>query len=83
MLRDWGQERKYHHVLAGYNYRLDGIQGAILRVKLRHLEQWTEARRSHAARYGAASRRHGPRSSGRDARDAARLPRLRRAHARA
>jgi len=53
MLRDWGQERKYHHVLAGYNYRLEGIQGAILRVKLRYLEQWTEARRSHAARYGA------------------------------
>ena len=39
MLRDWGQERKYHHVLAGYNYRMEGIQGAILRVKLRHLEQ--------------------------------------------
>jgi dTDP-4-amino-4,6-dideoxygalactose transaminase len=53
MLRDWGQERKYHHVLAGYNYRLEGIQGAILRVKLRYLEQWTEARRSHAARYAA------------------------------
>ena len=53
MLRDWGQDRKYHHVLAGYNYRLEGIQGAILRVKLRHLEKWTEARRSHAARYRA------------------------------
>ncbi len=51
MLRDWGQERKYHHVLAGYNYRMEGMQGAILRVKLRHLEQWTEARRAHAARY--------------------------------
>ncbi|RUR86780.1 DegT/DnrJ/EryC1/StrS family aminotransferase [Chlorogloeopsis fritschii PCC 9212] len=51
MLRDWGQERKYHHVLKGYNYRMDGIQGAILRVKLRYLDQWTEARRSHAARY--------------------------------
>jgi dTDP-4-amino-4,6-dideoxygalactose transaminase len=52
MLRDWGQDRKYHHVLAGYNYRMDGMQGAILRVKLRHLEEWTEARRAHAARYG-------------------------------
>ncbi|MEW6715927.1 MAG: DegT/DnrJ/EryC1/StrS family aminotransferase [Chloroflexota bacterium] len=51
MLRDWGQERKYHHVLKGYNYRMEGMQGAILRVKLRHLEAWTEARRSHAARY--------------------------------
>ena len=52
MLRDWGQERKYHHVLKGFNYRMEGFQGAILRVKLRHLDQWTEARRSHAAVYG-------------------------------
>jgi len=53
MLRDWGQDRKYHHVLAGFNYRMEGMQGAILRVKLRHLESWTEARRAHAARYRA------------------------------
>ncbi len=51
MLRDWGQERKYHHILRGYNYRMDGIQGAILRIKLRYLEQWTESRREHAAYY--------------------------------
>ncbi|MCI0486190.1 MAG: DegT/DnrJ/EryC1/StrS family aminotransferase [Blastocatellia bacterium] len=51
MLRDWGQERKYHHVLKGYNFRMDGIQGAILRVKLRYLEEWTEARRAHARQY--------------------------------
>jgi len=51
MLRDWGQDRKYHHLLAGYNYRMEGMQGAILRVKLRHLERWTEQRRAHAARY--------------------------------
>ena len=51
MLRDWGAEKKYHHVLKGYNFRLEGIQGAVLRVKLRYLEQWTEARRSAAARY--------------------------------
>jgi dTDP-4-amino-4,6-dideoxygalactose transaminase len=51
MLRDWGAERKYHHVLKGFNYRMEALQGAILRVKLRHLEGWTEARRSRAARY--------------------------------
>ena len=51
MLSDWGQEKKYHHVLKGYNYRMEGMQGAILRVKLRHLQAWTEARRSHAALY--------------------------------
>jgi dTDP-4-amino-4,6-dideoxygalactose transaminase len=51
MLRDWGAEHKYQHVLKGYNYRLEGIQGAILRVKLCHLEAWTKARRAHAARY--------------------------------
>lgn len=51
MLRDWGQERKYHHVLKGFNYRMEGVQGAILRVKLRHLDAWTEARRRHATAY--------------------------------
>lgn len=51
MLRDWGQEKKYSHVLKGYNYRMDELQGAILQVKLRHLETWTAARRAHAARY--------------------------------
>ncbi len=51
MLRDWGAEQKYQHVLKGYNYRLEGMQGAVLRVKLRHLEDWTEARRAAAARY--------------------------------
>jgi len=51
MSRDWGQDRKYHHVLRGYNYRMEGLQGAILRVKLRHLESWTEARRTIAAKY--------------------------------
>ncbi|MBW4636972.1 MAG: DegT/DnrJ/EryC1/StrS family aminotransferase [Gloeocapsa sp. UFS-A4-WI-NPMV-4B04] len=51
MLRDWGQECKYHHILKGYNYRMDGLQGAILRVKLRYLDGWTEARRVHAALY--------------------------------
>ena len=53
VLRDWGQDHKYHHVLQGYNARLEGLQAAILRVKLRHLEAWTEARRLRAARYDA------------------------------
>src|SRR5579859_2478698 len=51
MLRDWGQDRKYHHLLRGYNYRMEGFQGAILGVKLRHLEKWTEARRTAVRRY--------------------------------
>ena len=53
MLRDWGAERKYEHVIQGYNFRLEGLQGAVLRVKLRHLEDWTEARRAAAGRYDA------------------------------
>ena len=51
MLRDWGQDRKYHHLLRGFNYRMEGFQGAILRVKLRHLEAWTEARRRVVSLY--------------------------------
>src|SRR5437870_4164621 len=51
MLRDWGSERKYEHQLHGFNYRLEEIQAAILRVKLAELEAWTEARRGHAALY--------------------------------
>lgn len=51
LLRDWGQEAKYKHVVAGYNYRMDGIQGAVLNVKMNHIESWTEARRSLAERY--------------------------------
>ncbi len=54
MLRDWGTEQKYHHQLKGYNYRLEELQAAILRVKLRHLEAWTEARRANAACYDDA-----------------------------
>jgi len=51
MLRDWGAEKKYQHLLKGFNYRMEGVQGAILRVKLRYLERWTEARRAHAQCY--------------------------------
>jgi dTDP-4-amino-4,6-dideoxygalactose transaminase len=51
LLRDWGQESKYNHVLPGYNYRMDGIQGAILNVKMNYIEAWTEARRAVASHY--------------------------------
>ena len=59
MLRDWGAEKKYEHVLKGFNYRMEGVQGAILRVKLKYLEQWTEARRAHAAAYGTLLSQNG------------------------
>jgi dTDP-4-amino-4,6-dideoxygalactose transaminase len=51
LLRSWGEETRYEHKYRGFNYRMDGIQGAVLGVKLRHLETWTEARRSRAAEY--------------------------------
>ena len=51
LLRDWGQESKYNHVLPGYNYRMDGIQGAVLKVKMNHIEAWTEARGGVASNY--------------------------------
>jgi dTDP-4-amino-4,6-dideoxygalactose transaminase len=50
-LRDWGQEGRYNHVLAGFNARMDAVQGATLEVKLRHLERWNERRRQVAAIY--------------------------------
>ncbi len=51
MLRDWGQDRKYHHMLKGYNFRMDAFQGAVLRVKLPHLDAWNKARQKRAMRY--------------------------------
>ena len=51
VLRDQGQSGKYRHVVLGYNYRLEAVQGAVLRVKLRHLDGWNAARRGHASAY--------------------------------
>jgi len=50
-LREYGQEKKYVHTERGTNSRLDGLQAAILRVKLRHLDGWNEKRRNVAACY--------------------------------
>lgn len=51
-LRNYGQRRKYHHDVRGFNCRLDTLQAAILRVKLKHLEVWNAARRQRARLYG-------------------------------
>jgi len=51
LLRDHGSEQKYRHEVIGYNFRLEGIQGAVLGVKLKHLDAWNALRRAHAARY--------------------------------
>ncbi|MBI4859720.1 MAG: DegT/DnrJ/EryC1/StrS family aminotransferase [Candidatus Riflebacteria bacterium] len=50
-LRNYGQERKYYHVDLGGNHRLDEIQAAILRIKLRRLDGWNQARQGHARAY--------------------------------
>ncbi len=51
MLRNYGSREKYVHDMQGFNRRLDTLQAAVLRVKLKYLDQWNEARRAHAARY--------------------------------
>lgn len=53
MFRDHGQAKKYYHDIIGWNARLDGIQGAVLNVKLKYLSDWNEARRRHARDYTA------------------------------
>lgn len=50
-LRNHGSPKRYLHEEFGWNARMDAIQGAVLRVKLRHIEEWNAARRAHAARY--------------------------------
>jgi dTDP-4-amino-4,6-dideoxygalactose transaminase len=50
-LRDHAQPEKYHHSELGFNYRMDAIQGAVLGVKLQHLDSWIDRRRSRAAAY--------------------------------
>lgn len=52
-LRDWGQQGKYNHVRHGFNYRMEGVQGAALNVKLPYLEGWNAARRRIAQGYQA------------------------------
>jgi dTDP-4-amino-4,6-dideoxygalactose transaminase len=51
ILRDHGQTQRYRHDLPGYNYRMEALQGAVLRVKLHHLDDWNDARRKHAMAY--------------------------------
>lgn len=55
-LRDHGQSRKYHHSMVGWNCRMDGIQAAVLRIKLRYLARGNDLRRSHAGQYTLAFR---------------------------
>jgi dTDP-4-amino-4,6-dideoxygalactose transaminase len=50
-LRDHAQSKRYHHAEIGFNYRMDGIQGAVLGVKLKHIDRWTETRCGFAERY--------------------------------
>jgi dTDP-4-amino-4,6-dideoxygalactose transaminase len=54
MLANHGRLEKYTHEVEGVNSRLDGLQAAVLRVKLRHLDAWNAARKAHAAAYRAA-----------------------------
>lgn len=51
MIRDHGGKEKYNHEIYGHNYRMEGIQGAVLGVKLNHLGKWTDGRRTVAAKY--------------------------------
>lgn len=51
MIRDHGASQKYIHEIFGHNYRMEAIQGAVLGVKMKHIQKWTDGRRRVAARY--------------------------------
>lgn len=51
ILRDHGQPKKYHHETIGFNYRMDGFQGAVLNVKLKYIDEWNSIRRQKAKLY--------------------------------
>ncbi len=50
-LRDHGSDKKYYHDLIGHNYRMSEFQAAVLNVKMKYIEEWTEMRRSNAKKY--------------------------------
>jgi dTDP-4-amino-4,6-dideoxygalactose transaminase len=60
LLRNYGSREKYHHEILAFNSRLDPMQAALLRVKLRKLDEWNDRRRAVAARYSAAFADAGP-----------------------
>jgi dTDP-4-amino-4,6-dideoxygalactose transaminase len=60
VLRVHGSKPKYHHRMVGGNFRLDALQAAVLRVKLKYLPFWTEARRDNAKRYRLLFEEMGP-----------------------
>ncbi len=53
LLRNYGQTKKYHHHTCGYNRRLDNLHAAVLRIKLKYLDAWNDARRDRAKAYGS------------------------------
>jgi dTDP-4-amino-4,6-dideoxygalactose transaminase len=58
MIKEHGSEKRYHHSIVGINGRLDTIQAAILRIKLKYLDHWAEKRREHAAYYNERLKEH-------------------------
>ena len=57
LLRVHGSPKRYTHTEVGFNFRMDGFQGAILNIKLKHITRWTERRRAIAAMYRAGIKR--------------------------